>query len=194
MNTKKPDLPEWGSFALVAYIPHPLGAFLDSLRTEMPGEEFPQAHITVLPPRPLKSRLESALAYAKRILMDFQPITAGLSAVKVFPETNLLYLDIEPGSDELHKLHDALNTGELAHEENFEFLPHLTISGPIPLEHLAKLRDEANRRWELYPESRTVEINEVVALWQPVNGSWDDWNRVWVQKLGDVGNSEQAGS
>jgi len=192
MNTKLSDLPPRGSFALVTYIPDPLGSFLQSLRLGLPGEENPQAHITILPPRPLLLPLEIVSFEAQQILHGFDPFTIELSRVSVFPETNILYLEIAEGNDALHKLHDALNTGSLAHEENFEFLPHLTISGSIPAGELAKVRAEAERTWEERPKNSS-EVDEVVALWQPSNGSWDDWNRVWSRKLGGAGNSARAG-
>ena len=40
-------------FALVIYIPDPLGRFLDDLRTELVPGCNPHAHVSVLPPRPL---------------------------------------------------------------------------------------------------------------------------------------------
>ena len=40
-------------FALVIYIPGPLGKFLDDLRRELVPSYNPHAHVSVLPPRPL---------------------------------------------------------------------------------------------------------------------------------------------
>ena len=40
-------------FALVVYIPGPLGVFLDELRRELVPHYNPHAHVSVLPPRPL---------------------------------------------------------------------------------------------------------------------------------------------
>jgi len=186
-------LPQSGSFALVAYIPAPLGDFLQTLRDRLPGEEKPQAHITVLPPRPLKSPVEAASKLAKRILKDFHPFPVSLSTVKVFKETNILYLEIATGNNTLHQLHDALNTGVLAHEENFQFLPHLTISGPVPTERLAGVKKNAAQAWRKHAGEKGFEVSQVVALWQPPRGSWDDWNRLWEQTLGPSGNSATAG-
>jgi len=194
MKTKLSDLPEWGSFALVAYIPEPLGAFLHSLRHALPGEDNPKAHITVLPPRPLKAGVDVVSREAQAILSRFAPFSVGLSEVKVFPETNILYLDIASGNEALHGLHDALNTGLLAHEENFDFLPHLTISGAVPSKQLAQVRAQAREAWDKHRGKTKFEINEVVALWQPLHGSPDDWDRVWSQRLSDSGSSASAGS
>jgi len=194
MTTKLSELPEWGSFALVTYIPEPLGSFLHALRQALPGEEKPQAHITVLPPRPLKADVNSASREAQIVLGRFKPFLVELSEVKSFPETNILYLDIAGGNGALHDLHDALNTGLLTYEENFDFLPHLTISGPIPKKDLAKVRTAAKKAWRQPLRETKFEVSELVALWQPQNGSPDDWNRVWSQKLGDSGSSARAGS
>jgi 2'-5' RNA ligase len=192
MNTKLSDPPEWGFFALVAYIPTPLGSFLQSLRHEMPGEENPQAHITVLPPRPLRARVDLVSHEAQDVLSRFYPFTVQLSDVKVFPETNILYLAIATGNDILHRLHDELNSGLLAYEESFDFLPHLTLSGAVPLHEISERQAQAKKAWAAHEGETSFEVNEVVALWQPLYTSPDDWNRVWSQRLGDSGSSASA--
>lgn len=194
MKANRSDQTEWGSFALVTYIPEPLGAFLHSLRHALPGEENPQAHITLLPPRPLKASVDLVSREAHAVLSRFQSFSVKLAGVKMFPETNILYLEISKGNDTLHKLHDALNSGLLAHDESFDFLPHLTLSGPVPLLDTAKVREQAKKVWEAHKGETSFEISEVVALWQPLYTSPDDWNRVWSQRLGDSGSSATAGS
>jgi 2'-5' RNA ligase len=117
-----------------------------------------------------------------------------LRSVKVFPETHILYLDVGEGDEMLHRLHDALNAGVLRYEEDFEFLPHLTISGTISAERLASANARASSAWENYQGGKRFQVSEVVALWQPPEGSSEDWNRLWDQKLGDAGSSARAGS
>ena len=193
MNINLSDLPEFGSFALVIYLPDPLGEFLRSLRHLLPGDENPQAHITVLPPRPLQSPVDRVSFEAQRILSGFDPFRVVLSGLKSFPDTNILYLAVAGGNEELHEVHDALNRGILAHEESFDFLPHLTLSGPVAADQLGNVRAEAKKAITQYRRQMSFEANEVVALWQPLYGSWDEWNRVWAQKLGDSGSSASAG-
>ena len=194
MNKNLSDQSEFGSFALVTYIPEPLGSFLHSLRHKMPGEEKPQAHITLLPPRPLKATVEEVSREAQSILSRFQPFSVKLAKVKVFSETNILYLEISTGNQTLHELHDALNSGLLAHDESFDFLPHLTLSGAVPRKDIAKVRAEATKAWREQEGHTAFEVSEVVALWQPLYTSPDAWNRVWTQRLGDSGTSAKAGS
>jgi hypothetical protein len=193
MTSKLSDFAESGSFALVAYIRNPLGAFLQSLRLELHGQENPQAHITVLPPRPLNVSVETASLEARLTLARFEPFSVELQSVKVFPETHILYLDVAEGDRALHTLHHALNSGVLSHEENFEFLPHLTMSGTIPIDRLSELKSAASRAWEKYQGEKRFEVREVTALWQPRHGSSEDWNRLWDHRLG-AGNSARAGS
>ncbi len=194
MKANPSDQTEWGSFALVTYIPEKLGTFLHSLRHELPGEENPQAHITLLPPRTLRASVDLVSREAKEVLTRFQSFAVQLAGVKMFPETNILYLEISTGNEMLHKLHDALNSGLLAHEESFDFLPHLTLSGPVPFQDTAKVREQATKAWGKHIGEKSFEVTEVVALWQPLYTSPDDWNRVWSQKLGDSGSSAKAGS
>ena len=127
---------KWGSFALVSYIPDPLGSFLHDLRRSFPGEHNPQPHITILPPRPLKLPVDAALQRAHNVLLQFAAFEVELSKVRFFPETNVLYLDIAKGNRVLHDLHEALNAGDLDHSEEFEFRPHLTLSGRVESAHL----------------------------------------------------------
>jgi 2'-5' RNA ligase len=192
MDMNRSHVAEWGSFALVAYIPEPLGAFLQSLRHDLPGHENLQVHITVLPPRPLKAPVEIVSGEAKLTLSRFNAFPVELGSVKSFAETHILYLGVADGDRALHELHDALNSGILSYEEDFEFLPHLTISGTITVDLLAKL-EAASRAWKDYQGEKRFEVAEVVALWQPPHGSSEDWNRLWDQRLGDSGNSAHAG-
>ncbi len=186
MNNKVSEMQEWGSFALVAYIPDPLGSFLNSLRQVLPGEENPHAHITLLPPRPLKSPVEAASLQAQKILAKFQPFSVELAEVCTFPETNVVYLEISEGSAQLHELHDALNSADLAHDEDFEFKPHLTLSGPVGSCDIGQVRTEAAAVWRSSDTCPTLEIREVVALWQPTKGSQNDWQRLWAHELGQA--------
>ncbi len=184
MNKKLSEMQEWGSFALVTYIPDPLGSFLNSLRQILPGEDNPQAHITILPPRPLKLPVETASLQAQKTLAKFQPFSVELAEVNTFPESNIIYLEISEGNAKLHDLHEALNSGDLAHEEDFEFEPHLTLSGPIGSRKAAQFQKEAAAAWRASDTCPSLEVKEVVALWQPSNGSPNDWQRLWSHQLG----------
>jgi 2'-5' RNA ligase superfamily len=175
--------PPWGFFALVSYVPDPLGSCLDGLTQSLPGMEFRQAHITILPPRPLRLPVENASAYTRQILDQFAPFEVELGTVRRFPATNVLYLDLTEGHEALHRIHDALNTGELAFEEQFEFHPHLTLAGPIADDNMNRVQLRAERLWRAVEPKERFAIREIVALWAEPGHKQLSWQRLWVHTL-----------
>ena len=175
---------QWGSLALVNYIPDPLGGFLHSLRRLLPGDENPQAHITILPPRPLKLPVGSVSREARRVLNGFSHFEVELSSVRCFPDTNYLYLDIVEGNRALHAMHAALNAGGLSHVERFAYRPHLTIGGPVDASALESTQSEAERSWQGSGCSPRLVVDEIVCLWLPPGGASPDWQRLWSHWLG----------
>lgn len=175
--------PHWGSFALVSYIPEPLGSFLDGLRQSLSGDGVPQAHITLLPPRPLLLSVELASEQVLKLLTGFRAFPVELSAVRRFRQTNVLYLDVGEGSARLHALHDALNRGDLAHNEEFEFRPHLTLGIPPCPRDIEPLRKLAQAAWESAPVTGRFLLYEIVCLWLPHDGLPSQWQRLWSHNL-----------
>ena len=167
---------------------------MHSLRRLMPGEENPQAHITILPPRPLELPVESASREARRVLEGFGRFEVELSSVRHFPETNYLYLDIVEGDSVLHAMHAALNAGALRHAERFEYRPHLTIGGPVGESALESVQRDAERAWRASGCSPRLVVDEIVCLWLPHGGRGTDWQRLWSHWLSDhAGKGAAAG-
>jgi 2'-5' RNA ligase superfamily protein len=177
------ETPEWGFFALVSYIPDPLGSFLHQLREVMPCGAIPQPHITILPPRPLRLARNAASDLARNILTRFSAFTVELSKIRSFPETQVLYLDLAQGNELLHELHSVLNTGDLGHEERFEFRPHLTLTGAVPLSDLPSTKSKMEAAWHAVDCSRHFLLDEIVFLWLSPNGSQGEWARLWSHSL-----------
>jgi 2'-5' RNA ligase len=180
-----PDIktPLGGFFALVSYVPEPLGPFLDQLRLSLPGAEFPQAHITLLPPRPLEVTIQAASEHAQSVLNRFSAFDVELSAVRKFPQTNVLYLDLTEGRQTVRDLHQALNSGDLHYGEPFEFHPHLTLGGPVPDATAGALQQEAETAWRSFLVPRRFAVQEIVGLWASSNGSGHSWQRLWSYNL-----------
>ncbi|HEY7307340.1 MAG TPA: 2'-5' RNA ligase family protein [Bryobacteraceae bacterium] len=183
MRSNQTEPSKWGSLALVSYIPDPLGAFLHSLQELLPGEHNPRPHVTILPPRPLQTAVETASREAKGILQEFKSFDVELLRVRCFAETNILYLDVGEGEGLLRALHGALNARELAHAERFEFLPHLSLGGPIPDGSLVDARQQAESVWRSATCPARFHLSEVVCLWSPPASVWGNWQRVWSQSL-----------
>jgi 2'-5' RNA ligase len=188
MRSNQIEPAKWGSLALVSYIPDPLGAFLHNLQGLLPGEHNPRPHVTILPPRPLQTAVETASREAKGILQEFQSFDVELLCVRCFPETNILYLDVGEGEGLLRALHGALNTGHLVYAERFEFLPHLTLGGPLPNGSLVQAQQQAEAVWRSAACPPRFHLSEVVCLWSAPASVWGNWQRVWSQPLA-AGNS-----
>lgn len=185
------ELPEWGYLTLVSYIPDPLSAFLSNVTRILPSAGNPRPHVTILPPRPLQVPVETASAEARAILQQFPVFDVELSNVGYFSQTNFLYLEVMDRQSVLHRLHAALNTGDLAHTEKFDFRPHLTLGGPVPKESLVYSQHQTEAAWRSSRCSPRFTISEVVCLWSGPAGAWSDWKRLWSQELGR-GSSRQG--
>src|SRR5947209_11928583 len=101
-----------GFFALVSYIPDPLGSFLDGIRRSLPGYEFAQAHITILPPRRVPLPPEGPSGLAMQALRKFPSFEVSFRSVRRFESTNILYLPLAAGNDCVKAMHQELNSGE----------------------------------------------------------------------------------
>ena len=187
------ETPARGLYALVSYLPLPLGSFLDELRQSLPGSHFAPAHITILPPRPLEVTVNAASECARTVLQGFTAFDVELTEVRRFPETGMLFLDLADGNRSVHNLHDALNTGVLAFAEEFEFRPHLTLGGPIPPASMPTFQAQAEGAWNSWQSPKRFRLNNIVGLSGTPGVEGLSWRRVWTHQLSDVG-SKGAGA
>lgn len=170
-------------FALVIYIPPPLGTFLDDLRCELVPDYKPHAHVSVLPPRPLQVEWEAASGQARALTEAWAPFDVGLTTVEVFPQTEVIYLEIGAGGGELHELHRAMNTRALEFGEPYEYHPHITLAQNIPHKQVAEMTAVARRRWEEFRGSRRFRADCAVFV---QNTSTNCWLDLAVYPLGAV--------
>src|SRR5436305_6927210 len=96
-------------YALVIYFPDPLAQFLDELRLDLVDGCRPHAHVTVLPPRPLAD-VDAGLEEARLLTPEFPPFEIEAGEVKVFPDTNVIYIGVARGEEQLRAMHEAMNT------------------------------------------------------------------------------------
>lgn len=178
------EMPASGLFALVSYVPGPLGPFLDGIRMSLPGTDFPKAHITILPPRALGVPLDEATRHATAVLQSFTAFEVELASVGRFAETDVVYLTISRGNAKLLQLHEALNEGCLGAAERFDFLPHITIGGPIPNAESQAAERRAEDAWFESKLPKSFLFREIVALWaQPTPEGYAEWEQVWCFRL-----------
>jgi 2'-5' RNA ligase len=160
------------SFALVSYIPEPLAGFLDRLRCELVPNCFLRAHVTILPPRPIESAPEKAWTQLRDAAYELSPIDVELAGVEIFPVSDVIYIAIGNGHDELKHLHDKLNNGRLAYREPVPFHPHITLAQNLTPDQVDELSEVARRRWKEYAGPRGFRAGVVTFV---QNTRWHGW-------------------
>ena len=159
-------------FALVSYVPAPLSNFLDDLRIRLTPGARPHAHVTVLPPRPIYSDLYDLKAHLGPALRDVNPIWVELGSINIFPVSNVIYLSIERGEDELRALNHELDRGILRFQTAFSYHPHITLAQDIPAEDAERLAAIAREEWANYQGDRGFLID---SLWLVQNVLPEVW-------------------
>jgi 2'-5' RNA ligase len=161
-------------FALVIYIPGPLGAFLDDLRRELVPHYNPHAHVSVLPPRPLSVEWQTASDQVRAISTGWPPFDVELTALDIFRVTDVIYLEVGAGAAELRRMHEAVNTAALAFQDPFPYHPHVTLAQEVPHERVGEVFDLARRRWEEFRGTRSFRAERAVFVQNTVHNIWLD--------------------
>jgi 2'-5' RNA ligase len=163
-------------YALVAYIRDAVGEFVENLRGEIhPAHAHLPAHITVLPPRLLQGSETEAISLVESVCETASPFEVSLGDVENFmPKTPTVFIRVAFAAYRLRELHDRLNIGVLAYDEQWPYMPHLTIAKVDTLEYAATALDIARQRWARFSQPRKVVVEELTFVRQG-----DDSN-TWV--------------
>src|SRR5262249_47274553 len=132
-------------FALVSYIPHPLGQYLDELRLNLVPACKPHAHVTILPPRPLCAEPEEAADEIRRLADDFSPFTVRLGEIARFPISDVIYIELDSGIPELKSMYRAMNSGASSFAEAFAYHPHITLAQNLVPEGVQETLEKARQ-------------------------------------------------
>jgi 2'-5' RNA ligase len=166
---------EWLTvFALVTYIPAPLGEFLDDLRRELVPNDDPRAHISLLPPRPLTGGWRQAWSDVRNTLRKHAPFDVELTGIRTFPVTDVIYLEVGSGARELREIHAAMNANSLAFDEPFAYHPHVTLAQDIPRQDVAAVLKRAEGRWREFRGARTFRAERAVFVQNTISDRWLD--------------------
>jgi len=161
------------AFALVAYIPGALGAFIDNLSASLPGERRGRAHLTLLPPRPLSVAPQMAGELLSAALSAFSPFEVELTEIARFPLTDVLYIAVGNGGDQAHRAHAALNRGAFYYPEPFEYRPHVTLMVPQEKTDAGALQKAATAEWMQFNASKRFLVDRLDFLRQHPSGAWE---------------------
>jgi len=163
-------------YALVAYVKNPVGEFVENLRRELhPDLPHLAAHLTILPPRPLQGTESSALELLERVCGLTEPFEVGLGEVGSFlPDTPTVYIRVTHGAERMCHLHDQLNTQALAFDEEWPYVPHLTIvkmATQLPAKHAFRVACE---RWSCHLGERRILLERLTFVREIEPDRWVD--------------------
>lgn len=162
-------------FALVTYIPDPLGGFLDNLRRHLLPSCNPHAHVSILPPRPLAVSVAQAQQQARAKAMECAPFEIEAAAnVEVFSATNVIYVGIAKGRAELDAIYEKMNAGAFWCEESLPYHPHITLAQEFDSAQLRSLYEEAARCWAEYKGSHVFRVESVSFVQNTAQNCWID--------------------
>ena len=161
-------------FALVSYVPAPLGEFLDQLRRELVPHDDPRAHVSLLPPRPLPGDWRQAWDEVCQTLRRRPAFDVELIGVRTFPETDVIYLDVGAGARELRDIHVAMNANSLAFAEPFAYHPHVTLAQDVSHRDVAGALELAERRWREFQGRRGFLVEDAVFVQNSAGDRWLD--------------------
>lgn len=163
-------------YALVAYVNNAAGEFVEQLRQQLHPElpDFP-VHLTILPPRRLQGSELAALEMLEEICSQVEPFEITLGEAETFvPVTPTVFIRVARAAERMHELHDRLNTGVLRAQEDWPYIPHLTIV-KLDSENLAQAAYiTARDRWALYRGSRNVSVRELTFVREQSENKWAD--------------------
>lgn len=149
-------------FAVVSYIPDPLGSFLSQLRTELIPACRLQSHLTVLPPRSLSSPVAALVEELRQRVRDLPAFEVELGEVEIFPVTNVIYISLKNGTERIERLHESLGRDLFTYREPFPFHPHVTLAQEIPLDFVPDLYARACQRWHEWAQGRSFYVDNLV--------------------------------
>jgi 2'-5' RNA ligase len=162
------------SFALVSYIPDPLGSFLDRLRQELVSSCFAKSHVTILPPRSLAVSQQEAERQLTEYLRDSTPFRLELAGIETFGATGVIYLAVGAGTADLKRMHEYLNRGVLSFEELHSYHPHVTLAQDFPPQELEEMERLAKERWASFKAARSFDVDRLTFVQNTTTNQWLD--------------------
>ncbi len=170
-------------YAVIAYVRSPVGIFVEELRRELhPSHTHADAHLTVLPPRPLCGTEQQALELLAEVAQAASRFEVTMGEVETFvPVTPTVFLRVARGAYRMRELRDKLNRDALRFDEPWPYMPHLTIAKMDTVEEADKVLEIARRRWQAYTGPRSVAIQSLTL----VKGNGERWVDVAKMRLGE---------
>lgn len=169
-------------YALVAYINGELGDFLYSLRQEIVPTCRLRSHVSLLPPRKLAGDQAGAMEKVASVAGHHPAFDVVLGDICIFPVTNVIYLDLAAGREQLTAMHDELNGDALAYAEPFAYHPHITLGQELTPEQFAMGLELCRKRWAEYTGPRSFPVETITFVKNSGNCGWSDLQDVMMNR------------
>ena len=162
-------------YALVTYVRNPVGEFVEQLRRELhPTTAHMAAHLTILPPRELTGSEAAALEFLEEACSRVVPFSVELGDVETFlPTTPTVFIQVKRAAYRIRELHDQLCGRGLRCDENWPYIPHLTIMKTETDQEARVALALARERWAQFPGKRQVHVEELMFV-RENDGCWQD--------------------
>src|SRR5215470_2941667 len=163
-------------YALVAYLKNEVGEFVEKLRKELhPQLPHLAAHVTLLPPRCLHGSESAALENLEQYCKQVEPFEVSLGEVETFiPVTPTVFIRVAHAAYRMRELHDLLNTGGLTSNEEWPYMPHLTIVKMGAEEQAQYAYRVARMRWAQFEGSRCIDVRDLTFVREDSQNQWID--------------------
>ncbi len=169
-------------YAAVAYVRSPVGIFVEQLRRELhPAHTHADAHLTILPPRPLRGTEQQAIDQLTEVCHTTEPFEVTMGDVESFvPLTPTVFIRVAHGAYRMRELHDHMDHDTLYCDEPWPYMPHLTIVKANAADEVPKVMAIARQRWREYSDIRKVQISKLSF----VKGNGERWLDLVAVPLG----------
>ncbi len=163
-------------YAVVAYVRNSVGHFVEDLRRELyPEHGHLPAHVTVLPPRYLRGSEQEAIALLRHNLDAVERFQIQMGPVETFvPTTPTVFLRVEKHAHRFRELHEDLNEGPFRCDEQWPYMPHLTIVKMPTASQAEEALVLSRDRWQRYQGHKTAEITEITFVREAADHHWTD--------------------
>lgn len=162
-----------GFYALVSYIPDPLGGFLNDLRASLVSGCRLRSHVTLLPPRALRPAQSVLIQELEHRVRRLPPFEITLGDIECFETTSVIYIAIERGWKQILESHEVLSEGILRFEEYYPFHPHMTLAQQVSGQLFEQVLERARQSWQECPYSRSFEVRTLTFVQNINPNRWD---------------------
>jgi 2'-5' RNA ligase len=129
----------------------------------------------LLPPRCLQGTESEAIEAVEEVCETVEPFEVSLGEVETFiPVTPTVFIRVAHAAYRMRELHDRLNTRTLAYEEQWPYMPHLTIAKLGTESQAQKAYLTARQRWAEFNDSRCIHVTDLTFVREIKPNVWVD--------------------